>query len=323
MVKKIILCFLALQVLFTACEKAGDDGGQNPDEGSAGQISITVSTYNVLKPDASARHKTNMSMDKPEVRQALASTIATTQSDIIGFGELDVTHLSNGKYSLAKICSMIRDYTWSLEWPNHISSNGSLSYSYAEGFAFNHKKLELVEKGYVWMSKTEDIWYEKPAPAYGKVGSPARTCIWTKFKHKETGKIFWVFVTHLPTADQGGQENMAKVVNRFAQQKAGDAPAILIGDMNANPSSETYKTLTQYWKDGNNRSWGTMSGSSANYYYPTTTYSNNRPDRRIDHLMTKGCTASNYRTTIITYKVGNEEWCPSDHLPVTATVSIQ
>lgn len=323
MVKKIILCFLALQILFTACEKAGDDGGQDPGDGSAGQISITISTYNVLKPDASARHKTNMSMDKPEVRQALASTIATTQSDIIGFGELDAAHLGNGKYSLAKICSMIRDYTWSLEWPNHISSNGSLSYSYAEGFAFNHKKLELVEKGYVWMSKTEDIWYEKPAPAYGKVGSPARTCIWTKFKHKETGKIFWVFVTHLPTADQGGQENMAKVVNRFAQQKAGDAPAILIGDMNANPSSETYKTLTQYWKDGNNRSWGTMSGSSANYYYPTATYSNNRPDRRIDHLMTKGCTASNYRTTIMTYKVGSEDWCPSDHLPVTATVTIQ
>ena len=222
MVKKIILCFLALQILFTACEKAGDDGGQDPGDGSAGQISITISTYNVLKPDASARHKTNMSMDKPEVRQALASTIATTQSDIIGFGELDAAHLGNGKYSLAKICSMIRDYTWSLEWPNHISSNGSLSYSYAEGFAFNHKKLELVDKGYVWMSKTEDIWYEKPAPAYGKVGSPARTCIWTKFKHKETGKVFWVFVTHLPTKDQGGQENMAKVVNRFAQQKAGE-----------------------------------------------------------------------------------------------------
>ena len=39
--------------------------------------------------------------------------------------------------------------------------------------------------------------------------------------------------------------------------------------------------------------------------------------------MTRGCTAANYRTTIITYKVGNEDWCPSDHLPVTATVTIQ
>ena len=322
--KKLILFALFLQTIFIACEKAeGENGEQNPNGGSAGQISLTVTTYNVLKPDASARDQVKMSMDKAEVRQALASTIATTQSDIIGFGELDEKHLANGKYSLAKMCSMIKDYTWSLEWPNHISSNGSLSYSYSEGFAFNHRKLELLDKGYVWMSKTEDIWYEKPSPAYGKVGSPARTCIWTKFRHKETGKTFWVFVTHLPTKSQGGQENMAKVVNRFAQQKAGDAPAILIGDMNANPSSETYGILTQSWKDGNNRQWGTMSGSSSSYYYPTATYSNNRPDRRIDHLMTRGCTASNYRTTIITYKVGNEDWCPSDHLPVTATVTIQ
>ena len=160
--KKLIFGILVLQALFAACEKTGDEnGGQNPG-GSAGQISLTISTYNVCKPDASARHQTNMSMDKPEVRQALASTIATTQSDIIGLGELDATHLSNGKYSLAKICSMIRDYTWSLEWPNHISSNGSLSYSYSEGFAYNHRKLELVDKGYVWMSKTEDIFYENP-----------------------------------------------------------------------------------------------------------------------------------------------------------------
>ena len=324
--RKLILGILALQVLFTACDKAdnGNDG-QNPDGGSAGQVSLTVTTYNVLKPDASARDEEKQSMDMPEVRRALGATIAGTQSDIIGFGELDETHLAKGKYSLQKICSSIKDYTWSLEWPNHISSNGSLSYSYSEGFAYNNKKLELLDKGYVWLSKTEDIWYEKPAPAYGKVGSPARTCIWTKFKHKESGKIFWVFVTHLPTKEQGGQENMAKVVNRFAQQKAGNDPAILIGDMNANPNSEAYATLTSYWKDGCDRNWGTMSGSSANYskHYTAAEYSSGQPTKRIDHLMTRGCTASKYRTTIITYKVGNEDWCPSDHLPVTATVTIK
>lgn len=340
--KKLLLGILILLAFFTACEKSnGENGGQSSGGGAAGLFSLTVSssedimlsspglfsltvsTYNILKPDASARHKTNMSMEKPEVSQTLASTIAATQSDIIGFNELDATHLSDGKYSLASICSMIRDYTWSLEWPNRISSNGNLSYSYSGGFAYNHKKLELVDNGYVWMSKTEDIWYEEPAPAYGKVGSPARTCIWAKFKHRETGKIFWVFVTHLPTVGQGGQENMAKVLNRFAQQKAGDAPAILIGDMNANPSSDTYAILTSYWKDGNSHQWGTMSGSSADYYHPVSTFSNGRIDLRIDHLMTKGCTALSYHTTTITYKVGNEDWCPSDHLPVTATVIIK
>ena len=82
--KKLIFGILVLQALFSACEKVGDEnGGQNSEVGGAGQISLTVTTYNVLKPDASARHETNMSMNDQKVRQALASTIATTQSDII------------------------------------------------------------------------------------------------------------------------------------------------------------------------------------------------------------------------------------------------
>ena len=89
-------------------------------------------------------------------------------------------------------------------------------------------------------------------------------------EHKDSGKIFWVFVTHLPTADQGGQENMARVVNSFAQSKAGNDPSILLGDMNAAPAknADTYNALTEYWTDGNPDKWGTHSGSSTNYYYP-------------------------------------------------------
>ena len=40
-------------------------------------IYLNVTTYNVLKPDASARHTTKMSMDNPDVRNALAQTIAS------------------------------------------------------------------------------------------------------------------------------------------------------------------------------------------------------------------------------------------------------
>ena len=290
---------------------------------------LTVTTYNVLKPDASARETTNMSMDNEDVRQALAQTIASTNSDIIGFGELDKTHLSGGANDLAALCS-ISNYTWSLDWPNKISKEGSFiptysasSYDYSEGFAYNNAKLDVIESGYVWLSKDDEEWYETSKDAYDKAGSPYRTCVWANLRHRESSKDFWIFVTHLPTEDQGGQENMANVVNKFAQSKAGNAPAILLGDMNANPNSTTYDTLTDYWIDGNNNSWGTMSGSSANYHYSVATYTTGRTDRRIDHIMTKGCTASSYKITPVTY-VGadGEVWCPSDHLPVTAKVTI-
>lgn len=300
----------------------------------AANVYLMVSTYNVLKPDASARDQEKQSMDNPDVRQALAESIADTNSDIIGFGELDETHLSNGKYSLASICSSIPNYTWSLEWPNAISKSGRLnptystSCDYSEGFAYNNEKLEVLEYGYVWLSKEEEIWYEDAESAYDKVGNPERTCIWIKFRHKSTGKMFWVFVTHLPTADQGGQENMARVVNRFAQSKARNEPSILLGDMNAAPAknADTYNALTEYWTDGNTDEWGTHSGSSASYYYPWEQMTSNSTyiqQRRIDHIMTKGCTASSYKITPVTYEAADGNlWCPSDHLPVTAKVAI-
>ena len=300
----------------------------------ASSVYLNVTTYNILKSDGDARHSTYMSMDKQEVRQALAQTIAATQSDIIGFGELDQTNLPGGANDLAELCASINDYTWSLDWPNDISKSGwlnpsySASHKYSTGFAYNNAKLNLLEAGYVWLSEKEDTWYTSAKDAYDKSGSPERTCIWIKMEHKDSGKIFWVFVTHLPTADQGGQENMAMVVNRFAQSKAGNDPSILLGDMNAAPAknADTYNALTEYWTDGNTDKWGTHSGSSASYYYPweqMTSASTYIQQRRIDHVMTKGCTASSYKITPVTYEAADGNlWCPSDHLPVTAKVAI-
>ena len=305
-------------------------------------VYLNVTTYNILKSDGDARHSTYMSMDKQEVRQALAQTIADTQSDIIGFGELDQTNLPGGANDLAELCSSINDYTWSLDWPNAISKSGwfnptySTSYHYSEGFAYNNQKLEVLESGYVWLSKEEEKWYEDAKSAYendGKnahdnVGNPERTCIWIKFRHKNTGKMFWVFVTHLPTESQGGQENMAKVVNKFAQSMAGNEPSILLGDMNAAPAknADTYNALTEYWTDGNTDKWGTHSGSSASYYYPWEQMTSNSTyiqQRRIDHVMTRECTASSYKITPVTYEAADGNlWCPSDHLPVSAKVTI-
>ena len=318
-----VTVMVIFQLLVCACGKGEKPGGgkdpggsQNPNE----EVTLTVATCNVLKPST---RRTEMSMDDQKVRSALAGTIAAAKADIIGFNEVDATHISGGKYSLQAMCASIKDLQWKLQWPNRMNSAGSLSYYFADGFAYNSAKLKMEECGYVWLSKEEDTWYTNPSDAYLKCGNPERTCIWIRFKHIATGKEFWVFPTHLPHPDHGGALNMAKVVNRFAEEKAGAAPAIIMGDMNCSPGSESdvYYALTDYWKDGNvNAKWGTMSGSSKNYYYSWESFSGGHPERRIDHIMTKGCTASDYRRVVITYTVDGNQWCPSDHLTVAATV---
>lgn len=308
-----VAVFLAL----SCTGKTVVDTPEGSQDGTGEGFTLTVATCNLLKPSG---RRAEMSMASLEVGQALARSVADTKADIIGFNELDETFIGSGRYSLSASCKSIINFSWSLEWPNDVHSSSPPSYSYSNGFAFNNKKLKLEESGYVWLSKEEDTWYVKPSSAYLKAGSPERTCIWARMTHKESGREFWLFVTHLPTSSQGGAYNMAGVVNRYAAQKAGDAPAILTGDMNNAPGSSVYRRLTSYWKDGNTASWGTLSGSSTNYYYPVDQFTEDRSDRRIDHIMTRGCTASDYHTVVVTYTVDGQAWCPSDHLPVVATI---
>ena len=302
----------------------GDSQGGSTPTHPGGEVVLTVATCNVLKPEG---RRTEMSMDKSLVRQALGKSVKNTQADIIGFNELDETLVPGGRYSLMSSSNM-SDMTWKLEWPNAPHEDNTTTYSYANGFAFNNTKLALEESGYVWLSKDEDAWYVKPSSAYKKAGSPARTCVWAKFTHKDTGKVFWLFVTHLPTDSQGGAYNMAGVLNSFAKQKAGSDPAILTGDMNCSPAmsgnvaaTAAYRQLFSYWTDGNtDATYGTMSGSSTSYHYTVNTYSNGHPERRIDHIMARGCSVSGYHTIVYTYTYDEKVWCPSDHLPLVATI---
>ncbi|MBR6002338.1 MAG: endonuclease/exonuclease/phosphatase family protein [Bacteroidales bacterium] len=329
--RTIILILLQVLVVFAGgCGKGDDVSGAGGGGGlvnplhPGGKVVLTVATCNVLKPEG---RRDEMSMGKLLVRQALGKSVKNTNADIIGFNELDETLVPAGKYSLVNSCSSMSDMTWKLEWPNAPHENNTTTYSYANGFAYNNTKLQLEESGYVWLSKEEETWYVKPSSAYKKAGSPARTCVWAKFTHLDTGKVFWLFVTHLPTDSQGGAYNMAGVLNSFAAQKAGSDPAILTGDMNCSPAMSSvsataaYRRLISYWTDGNkDATYGTMSGSSANYYYTVDTYSNDHPERRIDHIMTRGCSIKGYHTIVYTYSYDEKVWCPSDHLPLAATI---
>lgn len=167
-----------------------------------------------------------------------------------------------------------------------------------------------------------------------------------------SGKVFYFFVTQLPTYGQDGGKgtsntNMSGGVNAFASSKGGKYPQILVGDLNSAPghSNEAgYNKLKTYWTDayeavsaaGNLASYyntysGTQSGTADTYQYSILQYTKNHPERRIDHIMTHGaCTATSYRTVRNTYVFDpdsntddDEVVCaPSDHLPVVAYITL-
>ena len=356
-VKRILLTALAVVAFSCTGEEVRDDStgtGRDIEEtttpvepevfDSEPLFSLKVATVNLLKPSG---RPGEMSLEKKVVKDALGASIAETGASLIAFNEVDENYIPGGMYSLEDMLSAVspgmagEDWEWSLEWPNSISNAaGKVGYSYANGFAFDGSVLELKESGYVWLDKTTNgKWYTNPAEAYGKVGSPNRTCIWARFIHRESGKEFWFFVTHLPTKDQGGGVVMAYNVCRFARNVAGESPIVLCGDMNSAPGTDSkanakvYEKLRFYLNDAFETvstlgdigpyaaAPGTLSGSSSKYYYSVSTFTTNHPERRIDHIMTLGkCSAATYATVSHTYNYDGKPWCPSDHLPVVAEI---
>ncbi len=319
---------------------------------------ITVAAYNVMRldtdnrPAAATTGDSNGRIARPanaivpdcaEMREALGLAIYNTAADLIGFNEIgDNMYASGQAYSLEDIAAAQgASYTWKLNFPGSESGN----YHYCNGFAYKSSVLTCNESGKAWLRTGSESYSTTSA---SDSGDPNRFVVWAKFTHKVSGKVFYFFVTQLPTHGQDGgngtsNTNMSGGVNAFATAKAGSYPQILVGDMNSSPTHDNaagYTKLKNYWTDayeavgaaGNlaafyNTYSGTQSGTGATWQYSILQYTKNHSERRIDHIMTHGaCTAQSYRTVRNVYEFGSGEdavtCSPSDHLPVVSYITL-
>ena len=339
---------------------------ENGGTPTAAPPSITVAVYNLKQQEnRSGTYADYISMDRADVKECMGYTIAGMNADIIGFNELSSDYLAGGKYDIKAMAGAggltTSNYGWYLEYPNKVSRSGTIlnySYSatmeYANGFAYNKNTLTLEEEDYVWLSQTEnDYWSSKKSAYENEAGR--HTCVWAKFTHKVSGKQFYFFVTHFATyigqsaSDQQKNTYNTQSLETFARNKVNGAlPVIVVGDLNYGPKEDpdphddtaNYTTLTSYWTDayakikadGNMTSFyqtycGTLSGSSHSYTYPWTTFTKNRPWRRLDYVLTKSgssqtITPVEYRTVRRTYTAEEDEVrTASDHLPVVCRIT--
>ena len=351
--------------LLTIAELTAEAGGEPTAEAPG----ITVATYNVMRMDPDDRPSAvyNPTDSKAEYRPAnaivrdcaamkvaLGQAIYNTGADLIGFQEIgEKMNYHNQTYSIQDmaVAQGANSYTWKLQFP--ASDDGE--YHYCNGFAYKSSVLTLNDSGKAWLRKGSET-YNTSSSGGEDSGSPHRTVVWAKFTHNLSGKVFYFFVTQLPTYGQDGgsgtsNTNMAGGVNAFANYKAGSYPHILAGDLNSAPGHNNeagYNKLKTYWTDayeavsaaGNLAPFyqtypGTQSGTQKDCQYPLLTFTMNHPERRVDHIMTKGaCTAQSYRTIRSSYEISytvtvNEQTdtesvtlIPSDHLPVVCYVTL-
>lgn len=294
---------------------------------------------------ANTRPAGAISSDNQAMREAFGKVIYNTQADIIGFNEVEETMNEPGKANSVEDLAKAQGCNYTFKFYSSSSSwFGSGKLSFANGFAYNADVLTLNDSGRAWYNDSNSNNYSTLSD--NNSGDPNRTYVWAKFTHKKTGKVFWFFVTQLPTSASGNTK-AANGINNFAQYKAGSAPQILVGDMNNadNGSHECYEgsqKLMTYWTDaynaldeaGNLGSFyktysGTQSGTGKTYQYPILTFCKNHPERRIDRIFTKGgCSATTYKTIRTTYTfeaeldTDAETYYPSDHLAIVCDITL-
>ena len=294
---------------------------------------------------ANTRPAGAISSDNAAMREAFGKVIYNTQADVIGFNEIEETMNEPGAANSVEDLAKAQGCNYTYKFFSSSSSWwGGGKLSFANGFAYNADVLTLNDSGRAWYNDSNSNNYSTLSD--NGSGDPNRTYVWAKFTHKKTGKVFWFFVTQLPTGASGNTK-AANGINNFAQYKAGSAPQILVGDMNNadKDSHECYEgsqKLMTYWTDaynavdeaGNLGSFyktysGTQSGTGKTYQYPILTFCKNHPERRIDRIFTKGgCTATSYKTIRTTYtfeaeqETDAETYYPSDHLAVVCDVTL-
>lgn len=224
----------------------------------------------------------------------VADTIEKAQPGIIGFQEVN-------SWQYDYLCESMPLYDSIITYRDDIPV-------YSEGCPvfFRTDLYTLIEKGSFWLSETPDeMSKDWGAACY-------RICSYAKLKDNASGKEFIVFNTHLDHVSDEARINGINVVldkiNEF-----GGVPAILMGDLNAEEKSDTYKSAIEFFDDTKYMTDNTM--KSCTYQGWGT-----QLDREcIDYIM---ISKSDFK--VHSYKVITDTYdgvYTSDHFPLMSVLS--
>ncbi|MGO1245442.1 MAG: endonuclease/exonuclease/phosphatase family protein [Sphingobacterium sp.] len=181
---------------------------------------------------------------------------------------------------------------------------------------YKNTKFNALESGTFWLAPGAPTRPTGPAwdAAYKRI------CTWIKLQDKQTALIFYVFNTHFDHVGAEAKVNSANLLLTYMQDKIGNLPAVLMGDLNANQSSAGYAAL-----NGSSlleESWN-IAGSKAPVLRVTGNGWNISPsgDSQIDHIfVTNQWTVSD--RLVDWYHKEPDGILPSDHFPVIARLHI-
>ena len=203
----------------------------------------------------------------------LIEDVNSVKPDIIGYQEVSWLHYDYLKKAMPDYDSEIayRD--------NSILSEGCPIF-------YRTDKYEKIDSGSFWLSETPEVMSKDWGAAHYRI------CTYIKLRDKETSEEFLVFNTHLDhVSDLARIEGIKVVLNKI--EELGGVPAFLMGDLNAEPDTDTILSTHESFDDAHEIAAVADKGAT---FHKWGTKPNN-DDKRIDYIMiSKGtCTVSEYR----------------------------
>jgi endonuclease/exonuclease/phosphatase family metal-dependent hydrolase len=193
--------------------------------------------------------------------------------------------------------------------------NGKEKGEYSAIF-YDTTRVQALQTKTFWLSETPEVAGSKSWDA-----AITRIVTWIKFRDKKTKKIFFAFNTHFDHIGKVARRESAKILLQAVKDIAGDTPAFITGDFNAEPSDEPVQVI----KDVSNPLHLTDSKevSLKPHYGPTGTFNGfrnkERNDQPIDYIFLKG------KWKVLKHATISQTWqglFASDHFAVLATISL-
>lgn len=189
---------------------------------------------------------------------------------------------------------------------------------------FDTSKFEVLKSDTFWISETPE------KVSKGWKAKCHRICTWGEFKHKQSGKTFFFFNTHLDHKSTKAKEEGIKLLHKKISEIAGDKTFFLTGDFNVWAEHKYFKVMFDDVKFKHSRDV-----SETKPYGPSGSYHAYKgiATARLADLVIVSANVKVKRFAVLNDRIGKVEYdhtlkpktqkdvdYASDHFPVTADV---
>ena len=277
----------------TRDESTDERSGADADD----ERGVSVASFNVrVDTDADEGER-----DWRRRREEVVETLRRIDPDVMGLQE-----------PLAHQFAYLRERLPGYEWVGAGRQDGDTAGEYGP-VGYRASRFSRRDWSTFWLSET-------PAEAGSTAWEAAwpRTVTWAGLEDEATNGTLYAFNTHLDHASERARRQGASLLRDRLGEIAGDAPAVVTGDMNCTADSEPYRTLTA--DDGRRRLRDAHRATERDHRGPAFTFDGfgDDPDGKIDYVLVTECVG--VREHRVVDRRGGAP--ASDHLPVEAVVEL-